>query len=157
MRSRLIIVTVALLAAFVPQSRAATDSSADIYLGRLRVYVVEPISRWDNAGGVPYHYAAIEIPLSQGLWLDKNEVETYVVEWDGNPWYSDIQPDNIMMIAAVFNNDSYIRYSQPPDENPFSVHNADAAAAATPTQPGMNEARDGFTHTVFTEEVTGST
>lgn len=131
-------------------------STVDLYVGKLRVYIVEPVSRWTNAWDVPFKNAAFDIPLSQALWLHDDEVESYTFEWTGNPWYPDVQPDNLKMIAAVFNDASYIRYSHPPDQNPFEVRHSDAAAAATPFQPGMNEAWNGFTHTVFTEEITGT-
>jgi hypothetical protein len=111
------------------------------------------VSRWLDYDDEPFHNAVLDIPLEQLFSLGESEVLSFTTEYDGNPWYSDIQADNIMMIAVVSNSDSSAGYSFPPDENPFPVHNADAAAGGTPLLAGMNVARNGFTHTVFVEDV----
>jgi len=129
----------------------------DVYTGTLRVYVVEIESRYLDASGQPYHNATLSIPLTQEFSLDTDELLTFTIEYDGRPWFADIEPDDIMMMAVVSNSDSTIGYSYPPDGNPYYIHNVDAAAGGTPLAAGMNEARGTFTHTVFIDETTGST
>ena len=61
-----------------------------------------------------------------------------------------------MVVAAVFNSMKNVGYSKPPSGNPFDAFYIDAAAGATPGDPGSNQVTEEFTHTVFLEEGTAS-
>lgn len=47
--------------------------------------------------------------------------------------FSNIQPDNIMVIAAVFNSEWHQRYAVPPDGAPFDAYYIDDVSAAVPS------------------------
>ena len=40
------------------------------YNGHLRVYVVEPESRWDNYDGDPYHFGFLDYAINQELSIN---------------------------------------------------------------------------------------
>lgn len=82
------------------------------FSGRLRVYVTETVSRYDDNDGNPYPFGFLsfafneQISISSGGQLDKS------TKWNGSEHqdaleddFGDINPANIMIIAAVFNNE----------------------------------------------------
>ncbi len=80
------------------------------YNGHLRAYIVEPVSRWDDQRGNPYHFGFLDFAFDRSLSLKDNKAkplgDTYefTTTWRGLPHgFSDITKDNIMVIAAVFN------------------------------------------------------
>lgn len=126
-------------------------SNGTDYTGTLRVYVVEPVSRWLMASQGPYHYATlglIETPID----IAPGNTSDQTMNWNG----TDINESNIMVMAAIFNSEGHQAYSYPPDQNPFTAHYVDAAAAAWPGIPGYNKANETSTHTVFVEEGTAT-
>jgi len=89
------------------------NNEAEKYNGHLRTYVVEKESRWNDNSGNPYHYAAIDIPIDKGLSLSKEmprfagETYTFSKTWFGAiHGFSDIDIDNIVVIATVFDSDT---------------------------------------------------
>jgi hypothetical protein len=94
-----------------------TNNEAEEYKGHLRVYVVEKESRWDDNGGNPYHFAALDIPIDKSLSVSQSQQpgnprplgETYTFQktWFGAIYgFSDITQENTMVIAAVFDPDT---------------------------------------------------
>lgn len=127
------------------------------YGGQLRVYVVEPVSRWDDYDGNPYHYGFLDLAIDEILSIEYNDSYNKQVTWDAQQaGYDNVEEENIMVIAAIFNPKGNIKYSYPPNSNPFIAHYVDAAAAATPGTTGENTVTENFTHTVFVEEGTGT-
>lgn len=122
------------------------------YEGRLIIYVVEPLSRWNMKNGQPYHFGSLGTAFDTTLSID------YLQSYENNiSWTGDATQDNVMVIAAVFNSDLYQGYSDPPDnDHPFDAHYVDAAAAVTPGNIGYNTANETFSHTVFIEEATAT-
>lgn len=126
------------------------------YRGNLKVYMVEPTSRWDTNAGESYHFGFLDFAFDGKI--DISDTVTHNIFWNPswNPSW-DVDEDNIMAIAVLFNEDSEIRYSVPQDqERPFDAYFADAAAGATPDTIGYNTVTDDFTHTVFVEKGTAS-
>jgi glutaredoxin len=85
------------------------NNEAEKYNGLLRTYIVEKESRWNDKGGNPYHYAALDIPIDRTLSLTKtqpktiSETYTFTKNWYGSlHGFGDIIKDNIMVIASVF-------------------------------------------------------
>ncbi len=121
------------------------------YTGKLRVFIAEPLSRWNMHDGNPYHFGCLGIPTQTDIsipyhtWYDQN------FTWTGS--FSD---NNIMVMAAVYNSEGHTAYSYPPSSYPFTAHYVDAMAAANPGATGYNQAQTGFTHTVFAEEATAT-
>jgi hypothetical protein len=121
------------------------------YTGTLRVYVVEPVSRWNMNDQTPYHFGLLGIATETALDIPINQNYQHTFSWSGT-----FTEDNIMAIAAVFNSEGHQAYSYPPSSNPFTAYYVDAAAAATPGTPGQNKVNETYTHTVFLEEATAT-
>lgn len=122
------------------------------YQGYLKVYVVEPLSRWNDYDGDPYHYGFLDFAYDGDI--EVSDSLTKELSWNPS-WKSnwDIDKDNIMVIAVLFNGQSELRYSIPDtQQNEFDAYFVDAAAAATPDTHGYNTVNDEFSHTVFTEK-----
>jgi len=121
------------------------------YEGRLIVYIVEPVSRWNMYNGQPYHYACVGFAFDDYLSVDYLDTFQDSIVWDG-----DVTVDNVMVIAAVYNPDIYQAYAYPPYQNPFDAHYVDAGAGAHPGETGYNTVNENFTHTVVVEEGTAT-
>lgn len=129
----------------------------DTYKGKLRIYVVEPISRWEDDQDNSYEFGFFDFAAIIDLSIEYLDTYNGIFIWDGiQAGYDNIQEDNIMVITAVFNPESHQGYSDPPDGCPFDAYYVDAAAAATPGETGYNIVNDDFTHTVFCEEATST-
>jgi glutaredoxin len=108
------------------------------YDGYLRVYVTEKISTmgWYDTFGDPYTFAFLDYAFNESIYIDEGEMWIGTTTWNGfdhNDGYGNnfgsISKDNIMIIAAVFNNTSHQGYSNPPDGNPFDAYYVDETTA----------------------------
>ncbi len=125
------------------------------YEGILRVYIVEPVSRWDNYDGEPYHFGFLDFAFNDVLSIEYLDTYTNSITWNANQaGFGDIQEDNIIVMAALFSPEINKGYSNPPMNYPFEAHYVDAAAAATPGNSASNLVTEESTHTVFVEEAT---
>jgi hypothetical protein len=135
-----------------------SDLSDNEYDGHIRVYVVEIESRWNNNDDEPYHYGFLDFALNEDFSLH-NEEDIYnnTIIWESK-WagYPIIELENILVIAAIFNSEENIGYSEPPNGNPFDAYYVDATAAAKLRETGTNTDTDNFTHTVLIEEGTAT-
>jgi len=153
--SILIILLVSTISIGMEEQTGALTTGAIPYEGTLRIYIVEPVSRWDNYDGEPYHFGFLDFAYNDALDLDYQETYTDSITWDGaSAGYGDIQEDNIIVMAALFNPEINKGYSYPPMKSPFEAHYIDAACAATPGNSASNTVNEDFTHTVFVEEAT---
>jgi thiol-disulfide isomerase/thioredoxin len=121
------------------------------YEGHLRIYIVEPESRWNMYDGEPYHYAFLDYAFNDALSIDY--LETYE---DSITWEGDVEENNVMAIAALFNPKINKAYAYPPNGNQFNAHYVDAAAGAKPGFTDYNKVIGNFTHTVLAEEGTAT-
>lgn len=144
-------VLTSLAAGIQVQTTSAPAPSSANYTGTLRVYVVEPVSRWNMYDGTPYHFGLLGIVTETSLDIPLNGNYQHTFSWSGT-----FTNDNIMAIAAVFNSEGHQAYAYPPSSNPFTAYYVDAAAAATPDTPGHNKVNETYTHTVFIEEATAT-
>jgi hypothetical protein len=127
------------------------------YNARVKVYVVEPESRWSDYYYTPYGMGFLAFAYDTVVTMNYLDSLNRTITWDGAAaGFGDIQQDNIMVIAVIFSGDSTLKYSDPPLGYPFYAHAVDAAAAATPSQQWPNSTSGGYTHTVFVEVGTGS-
>jgi len=127
------------------------------YFGHLRVYVVEPTSRWNNYDRDPYHFGFLDFAISEELSIEYLDSYSKQVTWSAqDAGYSNVQQNNIMVIATIFNPEAKKAYAYPPTQNPFNAHYVDAAAGARPGETGHNTKNEEFTHTVFIEEGTAT-
>lgn len=141
----------------LPMTLASDDQQNQInvasapYTGRLRIYITEPVSRWNMYNGQPYHFGFLGFAYNGAISIDAGD--TYTNSWT---WNGDVSESNVMVMAVVFNSESHQGYANPPSGNPFTAYYTDATAAATPGNTGYNVVNEDFTHTVFVEEATAT-
>jgi hypothetical protein len=92
------------------------------YNGQLIVYLTEIISRWSGPEGEPYHYGFVDYIINKDITIGVNDEFTI----NNSREILDLDPENLMIISAVFNSEKNQGYSNPPDGNPFDAHFADA-------------------------------
>jgi len=127
------------------------------YEGYLRVYIVEPVSRWDNYDNEPYHYGFLDFAFNDTIVINYQETYSDTLIWGGGQaGFSDIEEDNIMAIASIFNPEINIGYADPPTRGKFETHFVDATAGVKPGETKSNIVNENFTHTVFVEEGTAT-
>ena len=94
------------------------------YNGRLRIYLTEKISRWSGPEGDPYHFGFIDYLINEEISLNGNKNDTFQETRD----ITDLDPENLMVIGAIFNSEKKQGYSDPPNNKyPFDAYYADAA------------------------------
>lgn len=92
---------------------AKVQSNDPEFDGKIRIYITEINSRWNDQQGNPYHYAVLDILVDKNLKalsLDKSSTQqtqtlntiNTVTKW----WYGDITKDNCMVIATIFDKDT---------------------------------------------------
>ncbi len=126
------------------------------YTGHLKVYMVEPTSRWRDSWFVNYDYGFLRVALDIPLDLPYLGVYSDTIQWDGTPYgYGDITETNIAAIAYIQNPESFRAYSDPDEPAyPFEAYPVEAAAMATPGIPGSDIATGNSTHTTMVHEGT---
>ncbi len=89
------------------------NNAEEEFTGHLRVYVVEKESRWNDVSQVPFHFAALAIPVDRSLAVPHStpqvlgDSNTIKRTWFGALYqFSDITEDNIMVIASVSDSDT---------------------------------------------------
>ena len=103
------------------------------YNGFLRVYITEISSRWKDHSGEPYHFGFLDFAINETISIQGGKKLTKNVTWDGKEKnYGDIEKDNIMVIASVFNGEKHTGYARPPDKNPFDAYYVDATVGKKP-------------------------
>ncbi len=110
------------------------------YRGWVQVYVTEITSTmgWNyESGGKPCTFAFLDWSIRDSVWLDPDSVWEDSAVWNGNEHndgqgndFGGITMDNVAVLAAVFNNEQHIGYSDPPTGKPFNAYYADEAALA---------------------------
>lgn len=129
----------------------------DVYSGRLKVYIVEPKSRWDNYDRDPYHYGFLDFAFDDFINISYLGTYNNKIIWNGiDAGYNNIKEDNLIVIAAIFNSEINEGFAYPPTRNKFDANYVDAAAGAKPGEIGYNTINSEFTHTVFVEEGTAT-
>ena len=117
------------------------NNENETYNGRVRAYIVEIISRWNQANTEPYHYAFIGWAFNKNLSIDAGDTYCDNSTWDGKEHgFSDINWEEIMVITAVFNDEWHQGYSWfPPDPHPFNAYYVDETVATyfNTTPPNM--------------------
>ncbi|MBD3404096.1 PKD domain-containing protein [candidate division GN15 bacterium] len=147
-------------AGHVAEQAATTFDEAEKradYTGTIRVYIVEPESRWWDVQGIHYDFGFLDFGLVEAIMVPENGVWQSNFEWNATTaGWSGVTQDNIQATVALFNSSGYTADAYPGYGYWFTAHDADAAAAATPGTVGWNETAPGFTHTVFIEQGTST-
>lgn len=121
------------------------------YGGHIRVYVTELVSSmgWKDKGGNLYEFPFLDYAFNQNISVIAQDKWQQSTTWNGathqdgyGHYFTSITPDNIMIIAAVFDTTWHQGYSDPPNGYPFSAYYVDETAATrvnqapkTPTGP----------------------
>ena len=127
------------------------------YSGTLRVYIVEPRSRWNNHDGEPYNFGFLDFAFNEKISVEYMETKHFNIEWNAaSAGYPDVKESNIMAIAALFNPTPHDGRANPPFGNPFDAYYVDACAAAKPGEVGTNFKNETVTHTVLVETGTAT-
>jgi hypothetical protein len=82
------------------------NTGSSPYVGYVRSYVTEKVSRWINDAGNHYHFGFLDYAIKQLVFLGPQKSQTYTMAWDGaaqhgNLTFADIVDDNIMVITTV--------------------------------------------------------
>ena len=92
------------------------------YNGHLRIYLTEINSRWYDYDIEPYHFAFIDFIYNDDISIGQKGEKTIEKDYD----ISDFDPENLMVIASIFNKNPVKSYSKPPDEYEFNAYYVDA-------------------------------
>ncbi|MEM0466283.1 MAG: hypothetical protein QXL17_01765 [Candidatus Thermoplasmatota archaeon] len=85
---------------------SVTLKSQGLYIGILRSYVTEIVSRWLDADGYPYHFAFLDFAINRPVILLPGIQRTFTKIFDGaathgDQTFEDITQDNIMVISTI--------------------------------------------------------
>jgi thiol-disulfide isomerase/thioredoxin len=111
----------------------AENHDNEPYTGRLKVYLTEKISRWQDYDGMPYHFGFLDYIINQDITIPGKGNRSTSDTFDA----TDMDPDNLMVIAVLFNATSTKQYSDPPDNaHAFDAFFADATNATEVVKGG---------------------
>lgn len=109
-----------------------TNYEQNPYTGRLRVYLTEKISRWNDYNGSKYLNSFYDYIINQEINLPAQEITEISRSYDA----TDLDPENLRIIAVLFSSQKQQGYANPPDGNPFDAYYADACAATDVIEGG---------------------
>lgn len=107
------------------------NNEAETYGGHVRVYITEKESSmgWFDTAGVKYTMAFLDYAFNQALSIPVGDSWSGSMQWDGAAMgFPSVTENNIMIIAAVFNDEWHQGYSYPPSSNPFDAYYVDESA-----------------------------
>ena len=83
-----------------------TNNGNGLYFGKIRSYITEIESRWNNYDGDPYHYGFLDFAINKIIFLLPGKTQFISVEWGGKEdhngiSFGDITEDNINVISTV--------------------------------------------------------
>jgi len=104
------------------------NKESDTYTGLLKVYITEINSRWSDWNGNPYTYSFLDYAINENVKIKPDENKSFSETWKAT--HTNVYPENLWIVAVVFNSESVQAYSDPPNnEHPFDAYYADAADA----------------------------
>ena len=117
-----------------------TNDEISFFFGKIRSYVTEIISRWNDYDGNPYHYALIDYAINKFIFLKPGQTKTFTATFDGTlnhggSTFDDLTSDNIMVISAVSHwlPQYRIGYQSTEYTQRYFAHVVDETTAAIPT------------------------
>jgi len=116
---------------------------SDTHIGRLKVYLTERVS-WANYDGDAYHFGFLDYIADEDVSINGEDQKIVTKSYD----VSNLDVDNLMIIAVVFNDESTTKYSEPPDGNPFDAYYADAADGTLVVEGGNLPPELGITNPI---------
>jgi hypothetical protein len=115
-----------------------TNTDTEDYTGHIRVYITEIVSRYYTSNNKPYHFGFLDYAFDEDISMSVGSYWQDEITWVGSEHqdtlgndFGDINPNNIMVIASVFNDDPHPKVT--PDV--FIAYYADQTAASLVIQP----------------------
>ncbi|MBS3748912.1 MAG: hypothetical protein KGY67_04345 [Candidatus Thermoplasmatota archaeon] len=117
----------------------ATNNQNSFYIGFLKTYVTEIVSRWNDYSGAPYHYGFLDFAVNNIVFLGPQQSKTVTAEWDGTSdhngiTFEDITQDNIKVVSSLFHWMPHLKTGYESDEvtQRFFAFYVDETSAAVP-------------------------
>lgn len=117
----------------------ATNNQNSFYVGFLKTYVNEIVSRWNDYSGAPYHHAFLDFAVNTITIIGPGQSKTITTEWDGTIdhngiTFPDIAQDNIQVVSTLFSFRPYLKTGYESDEitQRYLAFYADDTSAALP-------------------------
>lgn len=117
-----------------------TNEGNFFYFGKLRSYVTEIASRWNDYDGNPYHYAFIDYAINKFVFLMPGQSKTITGSFDGTldhggETFEDLTSDNVIVISAISHwmPQYRIGYESTEYTQRYFANVVDQTTAATPT------------------------
>ena len=118
-----------------------TNNDGSDYTGTLKVYVVEKVSRFLDYDGNNYPQGLLGFALDEEVSISSGEVHSGSAQWSGGDHssiggedFSDIDPDNLVIYAVVFNSRTNVNYYPGIPPKPYTAHYSDAVGEAFPVE-----------------------
>ena len=111
------------------------NNELSTYEGTIKVYITENESSegWRDSGGYIYTMAFLDWAFYEEISIPAGETYSNTTTWDGESnSFPNITEENMIIIAAVFNDEWHQGYSYPPTGNPFDAYYADETVAVFP-------------------------
>ncbi|MFO8078270.1 MAG: hypothetical protein R6U21_06490 [Thermoplasmatota archaeon] len=83
-----------------------TNHESVPYIGILKTYITEIISRWNDYSQEPYHYGFLDFAINQPILLMPQKTKTLTAQWDGKEDHNgisfpDLLQNNTMIATSV--------------------------------------------------------
>lgn len=107
------------------------NNETTAYDGHLRVFITETESSlgWKDTAGNPYTFAMLDYAFNEQINISAGNTLVKNMSWDAsNAGFPTVTPDNLTIIAAVYNSEWHQGYSNPPNGFPFNAYWVDEAA-----------------------------
>jgi len=112
------------------------NNEISMYNGTIRVYITEIESSmgWKDTAGYLYTFPFLDWAFNEEISISAGGTWEDSTTWNGSDHgYPSVTKYNIMIIAAVFNDEWYQGYAYPPSGNPFDAYYVDETTAAIPS------------------------
>lgn len=130
-------------------AQAGTDTT---YQGTLRLFVVEPNSRWNDSYGNPFHNAFLDWAAVTPVTIPDTGDWQQTFVWDAvSAGFPDVTSQNLSIYAALFNAEGELRDAAPPLGRYFWAYPLDAVAWAAPAETGTSVHEGNCTHNILLE------
>jgi hypothetical protein len=104
------------------------------------------VSRWNGYDGKPYKFGFLDFLIEEKITVNVDENASFSASLNLSEFsYSNVDPENLMLFAVVFNAEASQGYANPPDQNPFDAYYADGVDATEVIQGGNLPPQVGIT------------
>ena len=118
-----------------------TNNDPSEYTGTLKVYVVEKVSRFMDYDKNYYPQGLLGFAIDEEITLSSGGVHSGSAQWNGGDHssiegedFSDIDPDNLVIYAVVFNSRTNVNYYPGIPPKPYTAHYSDVVGEAFPVE-----------------------